>query len=319
MKTDVHFPTDINLLWDAARKSIEISCVLADQQNLSGWRKASEWKKKVKSESRILQKVKSSGGKNKEGRLHYATIEYLNLAKKIDGKVAEFIAIFTPSTVGQELKMVDLKYFKSMLSKHIDLVERRLLNGEKIPHEEKVFSLFEPHTKWNSKGKAGVICELGQKHLVVTDQNNFIVFHKLIADIPDKYFTIEVAQKLKSKYDDSLVSLSFDKGFSSKEIITELETIIPNAIIKQKGKPSKARKEVERSKEFKELNNKHSAVESNINQLGNNGLHKCRDKGEKNYTKYVSLGVLSYNLHRLGNLIKKNRLKKNRKIKSRAA
>ena len=115
MKTDVHFPTDINLLWDAARKSIEISCFLANQQKLPGWRKASEWKKKVESESRILQKVKSSGGKNKEGRLHYATNEYLNLVKKLDKKAAEFIAIFTPSTVSQELKVVELKYFKSML------------------------------------------------------------------------------------------------------------------------------------------------------------------------------------------------------------
>ena len=304
---------------DAARKSIEISCFLADQQKLTGWRKASEWKKKVKIESRILQKVKSSGGKNKEGRLQYATTEYLNLVKKLDGKVAEFISVFTASTVGQELKLIELKYFKSMLSKHIYLVERRLLNGEKIPHDEKVFSLFEPHTKWNSKGKAGVICELGQKHLVVTDQNNFIVFHKLISDIPDKYFTIEVARELKERYGESLASLSFDKGFSSKEIITELETIIPNAIIKQKGKPNKARKEIERSKEFKELNNKHSAVESNINQLGHNGLHKCRDKGEGNFTKYVSLGVLSYNLHRLGGLIKKNLLKEKPKIRSRAA
>jgi len=221
--------------------------------------------------------------------------------------------------MSQELKLVELKYFKSMLLKHIDLVERRLLNGEKIPHNEKVFSLFEPHTKWNSKGKAGVICELGQKHLVVTDQNNFIVFHKLIADIPDKFFTIEVACELKEKYGESLASLSFDKGFSSKEIITELEKIIPNAIIKQKGKPSKARKEIERSKEFKKLNNKHNAVESNINQLGHNGLHKCRDKGEKNFTRYVSLAVLSYNLHRLGNLIKKSRLKEKPKIRSRAA
>lgn len=286
---------------------------------MPGWRKASEWKKKVKIEARVLQKVKSSGGKNKENRLRYATMEYLNLAKKLDEKVVEFIAIFIPSTVSQTKKLIELKFFESMLTKHIDLIERRLLNGEKIPHDEKVFSLFEPHTTWNSKGKAGVICELGQKHLVVTDQNNFIVFHKLIADIPDKHFTIEVALELKEKYGERLTSLSFDKGFSSKEIITELETIIPNAIIKQKGKPSNARKEIESLKEFKELNNKHSAVESNINQLGNNGLHKCRDKGEKNFTKYVSLGVLSYNLHRLGSLIKKSRLKEKPKNRSRAA
>ena len=76
--------------------------------------------------------------------------------------ILEFITIFKPSSTGQALKILELEYYKLMLSKHIDLLERRLLKGEKIPHSEKVFSLFEPHTKWLSKGKAGVICELGR-------------------------------------------------------------------------------------------------------------------------------------------------------------
>ena len=38
--------------------------------------------------------------------------------------------------------------------RQIDQVERRLVRGETIPHEEKVFSIFEEHTRWVSKGKA---------------------------------------------------------------------------------------------------------------------------------------------------------------------
>ncbi len=32
VKTNVHFPTDLNLLWDAARKCIELSCNLAEEE-----------------------------------------------------------------------------------------------------------------------------------------------------------------------------------------------------------------------------------------------------------------------------------------------
>tara|TARA_R110001606_G_scaffold249866_1_gene397793 strand:+ start:734 stop:1075 length:342 start_codon:yes stop_codon:yes gene_type:complete len=99
--------------------------------------------------------------------------------------------------------------------------------------------------------------------------------------------------------------LSFDKGFSSKEIIEQLKPIIPNVMVKTKGKPTKARLEIEQEAGFKKLYNSHQAIESNINQLEYHGLHKCRDKGEENFKKYVSLAVVSYNLHRLGNLIKK--------------
>jgi transposase, IS5 family len=38
----------------------------------------------------------------------------------------------------------------------IDQTRRRVLDVEVIPHKEKVFSIFQPHTEWISKGKAGV-------------------------------------------------------------------------------------------------------------------------------------------------------------------
>jgi len=43
--------------------------------------------------------------------------------------------------------------------------------------------------------------------------------------------------------------------------------------------------------------------ESKINQLEHNGLDKCPDKGLKNYKRYVSLEILSYNPHRLGKIL----------------
>lgn len=292
---------------------------MAAQQKISGWRKSSDWKKRIKIQYRKLQKVKKSGGKNKESRLRHATQNYLNLVQILTKKTKEFKTLFSPDTLLQTLLLLELEYYEKMLIKHIGLVERRLLKGQTIPHKEKMFSLFEPHTKWISKGKAGVIAELGQKHLLVTDQNHFIVYHKLIGDTPDGELTVTIAKDVKKQFGDSLVSLSFDKGFSSKENIAQLEKFIPNVILKQKGKLNKDRLELERDEKFKKFNNSHQAIESNINQLEYHGLHKCRDKGEQNFKKYVSLAVLSYNLHRLGNLIKKRQWKNRIKIRTRAA
>jgi IS5 family transposase len=54
-----------------------------------------------------------------------------------------------------------LKYYQEMLLKHIDLVMRRVLNEEVIPHSEKVFSIFEPHVEWLAKGKTNCPIEIG--------------------------------------------------------------------------------------------------------------------------------------------------------------
>ena len=292
-------------MWDAARKCIELSCNLAEEEDLQGWRKASDWQKRVKSQYRKVQKTKKGGGKNKEERLYNDAIAYLDLASTLTNKVAEFKTQLSPSSISVVNLLLQLDYFHEMLDKHIDLVNRRLLKGEKIAHSEKLFSLFEPHTKWLNKGKAGVITELGQKHLIVTDQNHFIVHHELMGEQQDVTATVDLANKLKEKFGNRIASLSLDKGFSSMANIKEIEGVLPAIMLKQKGRLSKARKEIEYADDFKALYNEHQAVESNINQLEHHGLDKCPDKGEANFKKYVSLAVLSYNMHRTGILIKR--------------
>ena len=49
------------------------------------------------------------------------------------------------------LLLINLEYYNNMLIKHIDLLERRLLKGEKIPHEEKLFSIFQPFVEMIKK------------------------------------------------------------------------------------------------------------------------------------------------------------------------
>jgi len=57
--------------------------------------------------------------------------------------------------------------------RQIDQIRRRVILGEKIPHAEKVFSLFEEHTELISKRKAGVPIELGLKAWLKEAEENF--------------------------------------------------------------------------------------------------------------------------------------------------
>ena len=84
-----------------------------------------------------------------------------------------------------------------MLHKHLDLVGRRLLKGETIPREEKVCSLFEPHTQWIRKGKRNAAeaaeehqadyIELRHAHSAVESNINSLEHHGLDR-CPDKGF-----------------------------------------------------------------------------------------------------------------------------------
>ena len=79
----------------------------------------------------------------------------------------------------------------------------------------------------------------------------------------------------------------------------------------KKGKRNKAETQQEHEAQFIKLRNAHSAVESNINQLENNGLDRCPDKGVKNFKRYTAISILAYNIHKLSeHIARKQKVKK---------
>ena len=80
-KTNVHFPTDINLLWDSLRKVITLC-----GNNCKGWRKHKHILKTTKKAYRRLEKAAHGGGKNKEQRVYVLCSEYLEQATFIYAK-----------------------------------------------------------------------------------------------------------------------------------------------------------------------------------------------------------------------------------------
>ena len=72
------------------------------------------------------------------------------------------------------LRLAAVEQYIAHAERQIDQIRRRAINDETIPHREKVFSIFEPHTEWISKGKAGVPQELGLKVCILKDQHSSI-------------------------------------------------------------------------------------------------------------------------------------------------
>jgi hypothetical protein len=93
---------------------------------------------------------------------------------------------------------------------------------------------------------------------------------------------------------------SFDKGFYSKINKELLSFYISQLVMPKKGKLNLAEKEQESDSKFKKIRNKHSAVESNINELEHRGLDRCLDRGYAYFKRYVGLSVCAYNLHKIG-------------------
>ena len=299
VESNVHFPTDNNLLWDSARKSIDmVHKFLEKYENIKSWRKIKNWRSELKGLMRELGKASASGGKGKELRVRAAACKYIKKAQAFYFKLEQGLPTF-PINDDQDLVLIiTLEYFMQLLSKHIDLVNRRIIKEETIPHEEKMFSIFETYTEWIKKGKARPNVELGKKLAITTDQYDLIVDYQIMDQEQDRDIVISLADRLLAIY--KILSWSFDKGYWRKENKQLLQTEIPKIIMPKLGKRNRQEQEEESNRSFKRLKNKHSAIESNINELEHRGLDKCPDRGIKNYTRYIGLGVCAYNLKKIG-------------------
>jgi IS5 family transposase len=313
LQTNVHYPTDLNLLWDAQRKCLDLIVRLMSRYQLPGWRKAKVWRRQLKTQMIGLTRLASGGGPNKEERRQAAAREYVRESYRFEEKLFEAMrSLPAPQSVVELMQRTSLEYFHTMLIKQMDLVERRWIGEEKIPHHEKVFSLFEPHTEFIKKGKLFPPVELGHKVVLTTDQHELILDYRVMDQQPnDRQETIGVADRLAGRYGaGNIASLSFDKGFSREEDRQLLELYIPEVIMPKCGKRNQDQLQRESRRRFRLLRNQHHAVESDINCLEHHGLDRCPDKSLEGFKRYAGLGVLAYNLHKIGkHLIEKQRPK----------
>ena len=299
VQSNVHFPTDYNLLWDSARKCLDtVGVFLKKYGLLKGWRNHKHWYCRLKGLMRTLGKAIASGGANKARRVEDAAKHYLKKAGLLVNKLNAAMESFPKEDLQDFSLLVKLDHFKGLVEKHIDLVKRRLLKGEKIPHHQKMFSIFETYTCWVNKGKLYPNVELGRKLCITTDQFNLIIDYQLMGDEQDRTIVQELVSALLEKF--LIVSWSFDKGFWTKENKDFLKIRIPKVIMPKVGRRNKAEELEETSRSFKRLKNKHCAIESNINELEHRGLDRCPDRGWPNYKRYISLGICAYNLKKIG-------------------
>ena len=324
VETDVHYPTDANLLFDAMRRTICLIAIICSEISITAWRQSHNNIMKVKGLLRGIQKLKRSTSKDEAKREKRDTLivmeyqNYIDVCQGFVSKAKETIRLLRElgflSTI-QDLRVTTIEAYIRHAERQIDQIHRRIVLDEKIPHEEKVFSIFQPHTEWISKGKAGVPQELGLKVCILKDQYGFILHHQVMEQQTDEKITVAMAQGAKDRFE-NLVSCSFDKGFYSPPNKGDLGKILDYVILPKKGRLSAKDKEIEHSEEFIKSRRKHSAVESSINALENHGLDRCLDHGLHAFERYVALSVLARNIQILGHLLQQKERKRQKRCKA---
>ena len=318
VETDVHFPTDINLLLDSMRKVIILTAQLCLPLNIPGWRQSSHNIKKLKRLCQKVTRMKHSNAKDEKRReqrdqlIRDTYCAYLDMAREILERSEASLVEAGRANPMAFLEISVIEEYIIHARRQIDQVNRRILQGETIPHDEKVFSIFQQHTEWICKGKAGVPQELGIRVCILEDQHGFILHHMVMQKKTDVQVAVSMVEETLADFP-QLKGCSFDKGFYSRLNRDRMNVILDFPVMPKKGRLSAADKEIEYSAEFIEARHKHSAVESGINALENHGLDRCPDSGIAGFKRYVALAVLARNIQQLGRKLLDQRREKEKR------
>jgi IS5 family transposase len=313
VETNIHYPTESNLIGDGLRKVVCLATELAQKHGLPGWRQHEHLLKNVKNLVRQIGQTSRAKGQGAdrlkpgyqkllalaEELMKRARQLLMGLAIQIDVKDAD---LFGAVVAGQE---GELLHYLHLTQKVCGTARRRVLLGETVPNEDKIFSIFEPHTELIKRGKQPNPIQYGHNVLVIEDAAGFICHYEVMANgALDQDMVVPVMTKLQKRFAGKIERASFDRAFHTPANQEELAKIVTHPCIPKKGQDLGRKQQEEATVEFRQARQNHPGVESAIGALQcGNGQERCRDKSKRGYERYVGLGILGRNLQVLGKLL----------------
>lgn len=307
VETNVHWPTDSSLLWDTYRvlarlieraREIDAAAVGSGRLHL----------RRAKQEALAIARRAAQKGR----RARSLKRPYSKLLGRVEGIDAWAASVACALVAGIESQRYDLwaharaealveeiAHFHELGQRVLDQTRRRVLHGESVPNDEKLFSLFEPHTELLKRGKAGKDIEFG--HMIQIQQvgEKFITAYEVYAKKPVEHTLLAPAlARHRELFGADPAELSADKGYyENMEALRGLERTIEVVSIAKKGKRTPAESERERDPLFRHAQAFRAGVEGTISFLKRVlRLARCFNKSWERFVATVGQTVFAHNL-----------------------
>jgi IS5 family transposase len=287
VETDIHPPRDSLQLWDTVR----VLTRLLKQTRESFGIQFTNHSRRAK---RRALGIGQTGNHSKRERL-YRDLLWVTESTVTDAENAASLLDKRRCRISSDLA-AELRRFASLGRRVIDQTRRRVLDGEIVPAEEKVYSIFEPHTDLIVKKAREA--EYGHKICLTTGASSLVLDCVILEGNPaDSTLASGMMQRHTSLYGEVPAEVVFDGGFSSRANLKELKAMGIREVAFSKHRGLKLNEMVSSAWVLKWLRNFRAGIESSISFLKRCfGLTRCLWRGFASFKSYVWGSILSANL-----------------------
>jgi IS5 family transposase len=199
-------------------------------------------------------------------------------------------------------RRVELDHFLPLVAQVIHQARMRVLAGEQVPAQEKLVSLFEPHTRVLRRHKTGTPVEFGRQ--VVLDEVDGGIVTRFRVLGPGEMERHELAPAVahhRAVFGRAPHLVTGDRGFYVPEQETALEAAgVRHVVVPAAGRVPAMRQALERTRAWRRRYRWRAGIEGRIHSLRRDyALRRCRAHGEDGLQRDVGWGLLASNLRHI--------------------
>jgi transposase, IS5 family len=305
VQTTIHHPTDSGLLVDSVRvlsRFVQRAKALVKDQVSNVQQTCRSRLRSARQAAQRLHRQLRRKGEDKEAQQKELYQKLIGTAEQMVRQSQQVVAALSEQTQQQAQRLL------SQVQQVLPLVERviaqtrtRVLEGKKVASDEKVLSLFEPHTRAIPRHKGGALVEFGRQ-VVLDEVEGGIVTRYEILEHPNEHGqAIEAVAHHCALFAHPPGLVTGDRGVHSAETEDKLKAAaVKRVAIPASGKLSEERQALEQTRSFKRGYRWRAGIEGRIASLRRDyGWRKCAYHGQDGMERWLGFGVIASNLRHI--------------------
>jgi IS5 family transposase len=283
-------PSDSSLLWDAVRvmtRLLKRAGGLAGTAAISG----RDYRRLAKKRAHAIQ---HSRGKQQKAKLYRELIAATRATKAaLERALVLLAACVGPAVAGW---CREVRHYLPLIERVMTQTRRRVFDGEAVPANEKVVSLFEPHADIIVKGGREV--QYGHKINLATARSGLILDVVVETGNPaDADRFLPMLERHIARHGQPPRQIASDGGYASAANLTQAKGLGVSDVAFHKKGHLGIEAMVKSRWVYRKLRNFRAGIEANISCLKRAfGLARCTWRGLAHFTSYVWSSVVAYNL-----------------------
>ena len=290
--TNIHAPSDSSLLWDCVR-------VLTRLMKESRESFAVEFEDHRKAAKRLHTKIYWARKKAQRVPAYGA---FLEVSAKVNAEVTRVVSQLEALEGGCLRLVEELRSYQGFLVRVVDQTRRRVVDDEKVPVHEKLFSIFEPETDMISKGRRRP--QFGHKITVTAGRSGLVLDCVIERGNPaDVTLTLRQLERVTELCGKAPRDAIFDGGFASRANLEGAKALGVERCVFSKSQGLSKEEMAGNRRAFGRLKKRRAGIEGIISRLKRAfGLRRCTWKGWRRFQSYVWSAVVAANLTKLARL-----------------